>query len=83
MLEQGNRGAYRNLGVISELKIELGPGYRVYFGEKDRKFFLILGGGDKSTQTEDIKKAEKLWETYRGPKWRERAKTFVRGILRI
>ena len=83
LLEAGHRGAGRNLGTISELKIEGGPGYRVYYGEKDRKFFLILGGGVKSTQDEDIKRAKKLWETCRGPTWRTTVKTFVRGILGI
>jgi putative addiction module killer protein len=83
LLEAGHRGTWRNLGTISELKIDFGPGYRIYFGEKDQRLFLILGGGDKSTQTEDVKKAKKLWESCRGSKWRMAVKTFVRGILKI
>jgi putative addiction module killer protein len=45
---------------IRELKINFAKGYRVYFKEKDGKIIVLLLGGDKSTQQEDIKKAKEL-----------------------
>jgi len=58
----GNFGNYRHVGDgVSELKIALGPGLRVYYGEHAGKFVLLLGGGDKSTQRRDISAAIKLW----------------------
>ncbi len=41
----------------------MGPGYRVYFGQ-DHDLVILLGGGAKSTQTRDIKGAQKRWEEY-------------------
>jgi putative addiction module killer protein len=54
-LALGNRGAHRNLkfGVV-ELKIDVGPSYRVYFTERDGVLIILLSGGDKSSQTADI-----------------------------
>ena len=49
---------------LYELRLFFGPGYRVYFGEHDGKTVLLLAGGDKSTQSKDIKKAKEYWETY-------------------
>lgn len=46
---------------IFEIKINIGPGYRVYFGEKENTIILLLLGGDKSTQKKDIKKAIEYW----------------------
>ena len=46
---------------IRELKINYSKGYRVYFKEKGGKIILLLIGGDKSTQQEDIKKAKEIW----------------------
>ena len=45
---------------VSELRIDYGPGYRVYFIEKGRTLIVLLAGGDKSTQAEDIKTALRL-----------------------
>jgi putative addiction module killer protein len=60
-LAHGNPGAHRNLTEgISELKIDFGPGYRVYFTLRQRKLLLLLAGGDKSTQSKDIAKALEL-----------------------
>lgn len=48
---------------VHELKIDFGPGYRVYFGE-DGNSVILLFGGDKDTQASDIKKAKEYWEDY-------------------
>ena len=54
----GNRGSHRALREgVSELKIDIGPGYRVYFTERDRELIILLAGGDKSTQRRDIERA--------------------------
>jgi len=57
-LAHGNPGQHRNLsdGVV-ELKIDFGPGYRVYFTERGGELIILLAGGDKSTQRQDIKAA--------------------------
>ena len=46
---------------ISEMRINYAKGYRVYFKEKDNKIVILLIGGDKSTQQNDIEKAKKIW----------------------
>ena len=51
-------------GVL-ELKVDYGPGYRVYFGQVGTKLVILLCGGDKSSQPEDIRKAIEYWEDYR------------------
>ena len=57
----GNPGEYRNLGEgVSELKLDFGPGYRVYYSVRGTRVLLLLIGGDKSTQGKDIKKAFEL-----------------------
>ena len=49
---------------IKEYKIDYGPGYRIYFTERNGTIFIILAGGDKSSQDKDIKKAEILLEEF-------------------
>lgn len=57
-LEAGNPGRYEDLsGGLRELKIDWGPGYRVYWAQVGRTLVLLLVGGDKRTQTADIKTA--------------------------
>jgi len=46
---------------ISELRINYAKGYRIYFKERDGKIILLLIGGDKSTQQQDIQKAKEIW----------------------
>ena len=54
----GNPGIHRNLTEgVSELKIDVGPGYRVYYTQRGNRLLLLLAGGDKSTQQSDIKRA--------------------------
>jgi putative addiction module killer protein len=60
-LVHGNPGKHRNLpGGISELKIDFGPGYRVYFTRRGNDLVVLLAGGDKSTQAQDIATATAL-----------------------
>jgi putative addiction module killer protein len=64
-LELGNFGDHRYLaGNMLELKIKLGPGYRVYLGEKGDSFVILLLGGDKKSQSNDIKIAKQYWKEY-------------------
>ncbi len=64
-MEHGNFGDVKSVGIsISELRITTGPGYRVYFTKREAKIIILLVGGDKSTQSADIKKAEKLLKEY-------------------
>ncbi|MDF0553027.1 type II toxin-antitoxin system RelE/ParE family toxin [Kamptonema sp. UHCC 0994] len=50
---------------VVELRIDYGPGYRVYFGEIGSTVVLLLCGGDKSTQDRDIRKAKEYWIEFR------------------
>lgn len=50
---------------LSELRIRLGPGYRIYFGKIKDTVVIILCGGDKRTQGRDIKKAKDCWQLYK------------------
>jgi putative addiction module killer protein len=60
-LVHGNPGAHRNLTEgVSELKVDVGPGYRVYYSQRGGSLLLLIAGGDKSTQTKDIAKALEL-----------------------
>ena len=61
----GNFGDHKSLGDgLYELKMSFGPGYRVYYGKDGDKLILLLCGGDKSTQSKDIKKARQYWQDY-------------------
>ena len=64
-LIQGNPGQYRDLtDGVSELKVDLGPGYRVYYSQRGARLLLLLAGGDKSTQQKDIAKAIHLAKNF-------------------
>jgi putative addiction module killer protein len=57
-LSKGNAGDARSVGSgVSELRIDYGPGYRVYFSRKGKTIILLLCGGDKRTQQADIERA--------------------------
>lgn len=60
-LAAGNPGDVRAVGEgVSELRIDYGPGYRVYFTKRGREVVILLAGGDKTTQSADIKTALRL-----------------------
>ncbi len=57
----GNPGDVTAVGEgVSEMRIDYGPGYRVYFKKEEFEVVLLLAGGDKRTQAQDIKKALRL-----------------------
>ena len=60
-LAAGNAGDVEPVGDgVSELRINYGPGYRVYFKQRGRELIILLAGGDKRTQAKDIKTALRL-----------------------
>ena len=60
-LTVGNPGDVEPVGEgVSELRINYGPGYRVYFKKRGRELIILLAGGDKNTQAKDIKAALRL-----------------------
>lgn len=64
-LIHGNPGTHRNLTAgVSELKVDVGPGYRVYYSQRGSRLLLLIAGGDKSTQATDIAKALELNRNY-------------------
>ena len=50
---------------VSELRIDYGPGYRVYFGQDGHILVILLCGGTKKTQRKDIKLAQEYWQDYK------------------
>ena len=59
----GNLGDHKEVGSgVYELKIDLGPGFRVYYAEYGQFIVVLLGGGTKKQQQRDIEKARALWE---------------------
>jgi putative addiction module killer protein len=62
----GNFGTHRDLGDgVSENKIDVGPGYRVYYGLQGGTVYLLICGGDKSSQDADIKRAKAIWNQFK------------------
>ena len=64
-LERGLFGDCKAIRAgVHELRIDFGPGYRIYFGKDGERIILLLCGGDKSTQPKDIENAIKYWKDY-------------------
>jgi putative addiction module killer protein len=65
-VEEGNLGDCKFVGEgVYELRIDYGPGYRIYFGQDSDVIILLLWGGDKSRQNKDIRQAQDYWQDYR------------------
>lgn len=61
-LARGNFGDAKSIGGgIFELRLDFGPGYRVYFGRQGSRVVILLCGGDKGSQSSDITKAKQYW----------------------
>ena len=67
-LGSGNFSAAKSVGGIFELRLDFGPGYRVYFGRDGKEIILLLGGGTKKRQQRDIEEAKRLWDGYKAVK---------------
>ncbi len=64
-VEIGNFGNTKALGKgIYEFKFNFHSGYRIYFGQKEKKIIILINGGNKSSQKRDIKKALEYWNYY-------------------
>ena len=73
-VQKGLLGDCERYGAVTELKINKGPGYRVYLVEDGPVWVILLCGGDKSTQAKDFKKARRLCNEYQEEKSRGTAK---------
>jgi putative addiction module killer protein len=61
----GNFGDCKSVGGgVFELRVAFGPGLRVYYGLYGRQVVVLLGGGDKSSQLRDIRRAQQLWQQF-------------------
>ena len=71
-LEAGNLSNVRGVGRgVLECRIDVGPGYRVYFGRDGDTLVVLLGGGTKARQQRDIENARELWREYKRRKQQE------------
>jgi putative addiction module killer protein len=71
-VEQGNLSNVKGVGAgVLEYRIDFGPGYRVYFGRDGDRLIILLGGGSKKRQEQDIALAKTRWADYRRRKPRE------------
>lgn len=65
-LEMGNLSNTKSVGAgVWEIKVDYGPGYRVYFGKDGDKILILLAGGTKKTQQKDIDKSQQLWSEFK------------------
>lgn len=61
LAEAGSLGDWKSVGgEVSEMRVDYGPGYRLYFTRRGGVLIVMLAGGDKSTQTRDIKRAQRI-----------------------
>ena len=68
-VEGGNLGDFKSVGNgVLEMRINYGPGYRLYFAKDGESIVLLLIGGEKSTQDQDIIKAKNIWQGFKNEK---------------
>jgi putative addiction module killer protein len=68
-VERGSFAAAKPVGAgVSELRLDFGPGYRIYFGRDGETLVILLGGGTKKRQQTDIVTAQALWQEYKRTK---------------
>lgn len=68
-LAQGSRSQVKGLGRgVAELKLDWGPGYRIYFGQDGETLVILLAGGTKKRQDDDIATAKARWADYKARK---------------
>ncbi len=68
-VELGNFGDHKKVGKgVSELRIDFGPGYRVYYGLDSEKLVILLVGGTKKRQSRDVVTAQACWKAYKQEK---------------
>lgn len=66
-LQLGNLSSVKSVGAgVQELRINFGPGYRVYFGWDGEEVVVLLAGGSKKRQQADIERAKELWREFKG-----------------
>ena len=72
-MEQGNFSNAKGIGGgVLEYKIDFGPGYRIYFGKDGTDIVVVLGGGTKKRQQNDISAAKTYWKDYKVRKRKNR-----------
>ena len=66
----GNGNLHNNVKSVRdgvfERRIDYGPGYRIYFGRDGERLIILIGGGVKDSQQQDIEDAQRLWREYNG-----------------
>lgn len=71
-MESGNLSNVKSVGGgLLEYRIQTGPGYRIYFGREGDRLIILLAGGTKRRQRQDIGRAQSLWQDYKDRKRRE------------
>ena len=61
LAEAGSLGDWKTVGgEVSEMRVDVGAGYRLYFTRRESILIIMLAGGDKSTQARDIKRAQRI-----------------------
>lgn len=71
-LVHGNLSSVKSLGAgVRELRIDFGPGYRVYFGWDGQTLIILLAGGSKKRQQADIERAKEMWKEFKQRKRKE------------
>ena len=65
-MEQGNFSNVKGVGSgVPEYRIDFGPGYRIYFGKNGSHLVILIGGGTKKRQSQDIAAAQRCWANYK------------------